>query len=90
MQILDPTSPNPRKRTPAPTLENLAGKRIAFLNNGWRSMSRIGRHIEPLLKSRYRIAELVCFDIPRNREPADGLLDRIADEFDAAIVGMAN
>ena len=90
MKILDPTSPNPAKLSPLPALESLTGKRIAFLDNGWRSMSGIGSHIEPLLQKRYGVAEMVRFDIPRNREPANGLLDRIAEEFDAAIVGMAN
>ena len=90
MQILDPTSPNRAKRASLPALESLTGKRIAFLDNGWRSMSGIGTHIEPLLRLRHGIEEMVRFDIPRNREPADGLLGRIAEEFDAAIVGMAN
>ena len=90
MQFLDPTSPNPRKAHDPKALADLKGKRLAYLNNGWASMTKIGQRIEGPLKSRYGIAEIVFFDVPRNREPADGLLEQVAREFDAAIVGMAN
>ena len=90
MQFLDPTSPNPRKALHAKTLRDLKGKRLAFLNNGWMSMTKIGRRIETPLKSTYGVSEVVFFDVPRNTEPPGGLLDRVAREFDAAIVGMAN
>ena len=90
MQFLDPTSPNPRKARDVKSLRDLKGKRLAYLNNGWMSMTKIGRHIEGRLKERYGVADLVFFDVPRNTEPPDGLLENVAGNFDAAIVGMAN
>jgi hypothetical protein len=90
MQILDPRNPRAGKILALPTLETLAGKRVAYLNNGWLSMAKIGKLIEGDLKGRHGVAEIAYFDIPRNMEPANGLLNRIAVDFDAAIVGMAN
>ena len=89
MLFLDPTSPNPRKALDPTLVGELEGKRIAYLNNGWASMTKIGQRIEAPLKS-WGVAEIVHFDVPRNKEPAGDLLDTVAREFDAAIVGMAN
>jgi hypothetical protein len=90
VQFLDPTSPNPRKALDARVLKELKGKRLAYLNNGWTSMTKIGLQIEAPLKTTYGVSEIVVFDVPRNTEPPGGLLDRVAREFDGAIVGMAN
>ena len=90
VQFLDPTNPNPGRKRAANVLRNLRGARVAFLNNGWMSMTRIGRRIEGPLKARYGAAEVVFYDVPRNAEPPGGLLERVAEGFDAAIVGMAN
>jgi len=89
MQFLDPTSPNPRKSLDRKVLGELKGKRIAYLNNGWTSMTKIGRRIEGPLKA-LGVSELVVIDVPRNKEPPGNLLDDVAREFDGAIVGMAN
>jgi len=90
MQILDPTNPNPNAHKGTRVLRALAGKRLAFLNNGWTSMGKIGRLIEGPLKSAHGVAEIVHFDVPRNTAPPGNLLERVAREFDGAIVGMAN
>lgn len=90
MQFLDPTNPNPNAHKGASTVSELKGKKLAFLNNGWLSMGKIGSHIEGPLKSKHGVAQITYFSVPRNTAPPDGLLDRVAREFDAAIVGMAN
>ena len=90
MQFLDPTNPNPGRKRAANVRQDLKGARLAILNNGWMSMTKIGRHIEGPLKTRHGIAEVVFYDVPRNTEPPDGLLDRVAAGFDATIVGIAN
>lgn len=90
MQFLDPTSPNPRKAHDTKALSDLKGKRLAYLNNGWMSMTKIGRRIEGPLKNQYGVSEIAFFDVPRNKEPPDGLLEEVARNFDAAVVGMAN
>jgi len=90
MLILDPTNPNPHADKGSKTLRALAGKRLAYLNNGWTSMSKIGQLIEGPLKRVHGIAGIVHFDVPRNTAPPGNLLEHVAREFDAAIVGMAN
>jgi hypothetical protein len=89
VQILDPTNPRPGKKRSVPPVA-LKGARLAYLNNGWLSMTKIGRHIEGPLKSKFGVSEVVHFNVPRNMEPPGGLLDEVARDFDAAIVGMAN
>jgi hypothetical protein len=90
MQILDPRNPHVVDILKLPTLPTLRGKRLAYLNNGWLSMTKIGRFIESDLKDKHGVADITYFDVPRNMEPPDGLLDRVAADYDAAIVGMAN
>lgn len=90
MQFLDPTNPNPSKKLYAPAVYELKGKRLAFLNNGWMSMTKIGQRIEGPLKAKYGVSEMIYYDVPRNMEPSGGLLDQVARECDVAIVGMAN
>jgi hypothetical protein len=90
MLILDPTNANPNAHKGAKALHALAGKRIAYLNNGWTSMGKIGRLIEEPLRRAHGLAEIVHFDVPRNTAPPGNLLERVAREFDGAIVGMAN
>lgn len=90
MQFLDPTNPNSRRARDVKALSDLKGKRLAYLNNGWTSMTKIGRRIEAPLKRTYGLAEMIFLDVPRNMEPPGGLLEYVAHNFDAAIVGMAN
>lgn len=84
MQFLDPTNPNPDKSLVGTHLSDLRGKRIAYVNNGWLSMTKIGRLVEGPLRDQLGVKEIVYFDVPRNREPPDRLLDLIAQDFDAA------
>jgi hypothetical protein len=90
MQFLDPTHPNPVKSLADTCVSDLNGKRVAYVNNGWLSMTRIGQLVTGRLRDQHGVKEVVCFDVPRNREPPDGLLGVIAQDFDAAIVGLAN
>jgi len=90
LEYLDPTSPNTERKLYVPAVSDLAGKRIAFVNNGWLSFTRIGSRIEQVLKDRYGIASFATYAIPTSCAPAPGLLEQVAAEADAAIVGMAN
>ena len=90
MQILDPRNPCADEMLVVPTLDTLSGKRLAYLNNGWLSMAKIGKFMEGDLKRRYGVADITYYNVPRNMEPPGGLLDLVVKEFDAAIVGMAN
>ena len=90
MRYLDPRNPQPHQRPLVPAVGSLKGKTLGYLNNGWMSMAKIGSRIEGQLKARYGIAQVIFYDVPRSTAPPAGLLDRVARECQAAIVGMAN
>ncbi len=90
IEYLDPVSPNRDKKMFVPAVGKLDGKTIGFLTNGWTSYNDIGEHIAQALKSRFNIREMRTYAIPTSCAPAPGLLAKVAEECDAAIVGMAN
>jgi hypothetical protein len=90
MEFLDPTNSRPRGPLISAAQSRLAGARLAYVSNGWNSMTRIGDHLERDLKAEYGLSEFVRYSVPRNMEPPGQLLDKIAQECDAAIVGIAN
>ncbi len=90
IEYLDPVSPNRDKKLYVPAVGDLNGKTIGFLTNGWSSYNLMGEHIEKVLKAQFNIQEMRIYPIPTSCAPAEGLLDKVADECDAVIVGMAN
>ena len=90
LEYLDPVSPNLEKKLFVPAVGEIKGKRIAFVNNGWLSFTKIGARMAEALKERYGIADMPTYPILSSGPPAPGLLDRVVDECDAAIVGLAN
>ena len=89
-EYLDPVSPNLDKKLFVPAVGELKGKTIGFLTNGWASYNAMGARIEQVLSTRFGIREMRTYAIPTSCAPAEGLLARVADECDAAVVGMAN
>lgn len=90
IEYLDPTCPRTGGDLVVPAVGTLQGKVIAFLNNGWSSFAKIGERMHGALKERHGISEMRTYAIPSAMPPAAGLLDRVAAECDAAVVGMAN
>jgi hypothetical protein len=90
IEYLDPRSPNVDRMLFVPAVSDLRGKRIAFLNNGWLSFTKIGKRMEAVLRDRFGIEIFATYAIPTSCAPQPGLLERVARETDAAIVGMAN
>ena len=90
LEYLDPMSPNLEKKLFVPAVGEIKGKRIAFVNNGWLSFTKIGARMEEVLRARYGIAAMPTYPILTSGPPAPGLLERVFDECDAAIVGLAN
>jgi len=92
MKYLDPTgAPAALRRTPTtPKLGSLTGRTLAVVNNGWQSMSRIGERVAELVCGGDGVREVRFYAIPRNRAAEGGVLARIREECDAAIVGLAN
>lgn len=90
IEYLDPVSPNMDKKLFVPAVGDLKGKTIGFLTNGWASYNAMGARIEAVFRDRYAIKEMRTYPIPTSCAPPEGLLERVAQECDAAVVGMAN
>lgn len=89
-EYLDPVSPNRDKKLHVPAVGALQGKRIGFLTNGWSSFNAMGARIEQVFSEKHGIKLMQTYSIPTSCAPPEGLLEQVAAECDAAIVGMAN
>jgi hypothetical protein len=90
LTYLEPTNPKVRKNLLVPPVGELKGKRIAFVNNGWISFTKIGVHVAEQMLNHHGIGSMPTYQIPPSVAPTPELLDQIASECDAAIVGLAN
>ena len=90
IEYLDLVSPNLDKKLYVPAVGELKGKTIGFVTNGWSSYNAMGEHIAKVFGERYGMHEMRTYAIPTSCAPEPGLLDRVSEECDAAIVGMAN
>ncbi len=89
MLILDPRNPDPAAPSRLPALHALPGTRLAWLDNGWGSMQRLRETLTP----HFAAAGIVLAapqPVPRNHGAPQALLDQVARDSDAAIVGLAN
>lgn len=91
LTILDPVAAarelSDRSMLALPTLEGLT---VGILTNHWKSMDRMAKRMALRLKDIYHAAAVPLFDIPINGAMADAVKQRVIDECDAAIVGLAN
>lgn len=90
MEYLDPTDSGLDEAIHEPAPIELAGKVVAFVNNGWTCMSKIGARIASSIGQLYGVRELRFYGVARNKAPTDDVLERVMRECDAAIVGLAN
>lgn len=90
IEYLNPVSRNTDKKLYVPAVGDLKGKTLAFLTNGWSSYDAMGARIEQVLKERFGIRQMRTYRIPTSCAPPVGLLEQVAEECDAAVVGMAN
>jgi hypothetical protein len=89
LEYFEPTNRKSSNTLLVPPVGRLEGKRIAFVNNGWVCFTKMGEHVEALLVGQ-GVAEVPTYAIPPSAAPQPGVLERIAAECDAAIVGLAN
>lgn len=90
LEYLDPVSPNTGQKLYVPAVGELRGKTIGFLSNGWASYNAMGAKIEQVFREQHGIKQMRAYAIPTSCAPPEGLLEQVAAECDAAIVGMAN
>lgn len=90
LQYLEPINPKKAGVLVVPAVRELRGKTIAFVNNGWSSFTKIGARMEVVLRERFAVAQMRTYRISASSGVPATLLDQIARECDAAVVGMAN
>ena len=90
IEYLDPTSPDTNNKLAIPTIATLNQRKVAFVNNGWRSFTKMGLQMEATLAERYGVAEMLTYPIPTAGPPESVLFDQIRNECDVAVVGLAN
>jgi len=91
IQICNPTAPPPPhgQASPGP-IAQLAGARVAVINNGWMSMSLISERLAERLPADYGVSSVRVHRVEPNGGATDAVLESIATEADVAIVGLAN
>lgn len=102
IEVLDPTVQRQRAASPAPvteveerhaalpTLAGLAGKTVVFLDNGWKSFGKMTAAMERTLRERFGVADVRRQYISSSTPMPDSVFERVVNESDLAIVGMAN
>jgi hypothetical protein len=90
IEYLDPVVPRKADSLTVPAVEYLSGKWIGFLENGWKSFSKISVRLEELLKHHHGIAGFRRYKISSSGAPPQALFDQVVAECDGAIVGLAN
>lgn len=90
IEYLDPVIPRKDGQLAVPAVTGVRGKRIAFLENGWKSFVKMGERLEQILKNDHGIAAFRMYRISSSAAAPAALLDEVLRDYDAAIVGMAN
>ena len=94
MKIYDPTGFSAknqnREHDVALVLGSLAGKTLGILSNLWPSYETMVVQFRQQLVNEHRVSRVNYYEIPRTRAASDELLQRVASECDAAIVGLGN
>jgi hypothetical protein len=91
MKVYDPTGVVPTKGAGAAlVIGSLSGKTVGILSNVWPSFETMIGRFRERLTDQHQVANINYYEIPRTRAATDELLDKVASECDAAIVGLGN
>jgi hypothetical protein len=91
LRVFDPSvEVVPAQRIRKTASESLEGKRLAILNNGWRSMDLMSQMFRTFFPERYGVTSVREWRIPTSNETPASLLEEVAANADLAIVGLAN
>lgn len=74
----------------APRLPSLAGRRIGLVNNSWRCMHVVAEELTRRLTAEHGVAEIVERRISAAQTLPPAVLEQMADDCDAVIVGIGN
>ena len=91
IRIRDPRYDNSEKKDRViHTLDSLAGKTLAILNNGWTAMNEIAELLTEKLKERYGVVNVLQFGVPSAGAADPQVMRDATTKADFVIVGLAN
>jgi TRAP-type uncharacterized transport system substrate-binding protein len=91
MEVLNPIGIRRASRSGASaSIDDLAGKRVGLLSNGWRSMEAMMPRMAELITQRWQAASVSAFHIHINKGITAAELGQLKAQCDVAIVGIAN
>ena len=90
IEYLDPRTHRPSGTLAVPGAGSLRGQWVGYLDNGWKSFTRMSGLIEQALVRELGIAGFRRYSIPTSLATPPALLDEVARDCKAAIVGLAN
>ncbi len=92
IRVLDPAS-GPRKGEveQAARADTIAGKRVGFLSNGWRSFDAMISHLSEIAVDKYEARGVVSLKNPNaaSSTPAE-TVEELVTSSDAAVVGIGH
>ena len=75
----------------APPLSDLRGKRVGFVDNGWRSFGTMIQRLQDLLRERAGVVECVAYRKPWLPRPLEEhAFQDLVRRCDAVVVGLGN
>ena len=91
MMILNPAGePAHARQLALPSVNGLGGRRIAVLTNHWAGMDRMAHRFRSRAQVLYGAASVELLDIPINGAMSDPVEQKVLQDADMAIVGLAN
>lgn len=91
IKILNPVSaPRDRAGQRLSTVPGFKGVRVGILSNHWKSMDRMTKMFGVRATTVYAASLVQLYDIPINGPMTDLTEQRVLNECDVAIIGLAN
>ncbi|MQA06592.1 MAG: hypothetical protein GEV07_29110 [Streptosporangiales bacterium] len=90
LTVLSPVAPSDTSSTDEEALPSIAGRRVTLLGNGWPSWDHLRAAVADRLRAEHDPAEVSTRDVPLGSQAPAPLLDEIAADSDAVVLGLAN
>ncbi len=91
MELLTPVAERPKTTARlAPRLDDLTGKTVGFIDNGWWSMRLLFDMLEVDLKERHGVARVIRQDKSKSSPVPRPQLEALAKECDAVVTALGN
>lgn len=94
MRYLDPLADMPHRQQASSSqvlsVPTLKGVTVALVNNSNASMAKIHDRIEGILLREHEVKAVRRYEVPRNFAPPAGTFERVVEECDVALFGLAN